>query len=256
MGFKVFNTTIGGLSGILTGATTGDWSAVGQGLLSGASQDYENYEAKAAAKRANEEQIAFWNMQNAYNSPVEQMKRLEEAGLNPMLVYGGGNVSGNSASAIGTAQSAGNKANYQATVQGIQALSNIKNTNANTNAQQANTLATYQDITNMQTANKIQQADLEQKQQDVAMGALDLEYAKKEQELRLKDLENRKAGVKRETVWNESGAGDIEYGIDKALDTVGQFVPIVNAVRGLSRSQAGFDREASRYRPRYTSRRR
>lgn len=36
-----------------------------------------------------------WNAENAYNTPAEQMKRLQEAGLNPNLVYGNGTVSGN-----------------------------------------------------------------------------------------------------------------------------------------------------------------
>lgn len=36
-------------------------------------------------------------LQNAYNSPAEQMKRLREAGLNPNLVYGNGVVQGQSA---------------------------------------------------------------------------------------------------------------------------------------------------------------
>ncbi|AJK28323.1 hypothetical protein [Eel River basin pequenovirus] len=35
--------------------------------------------------------IAFWNMQNEYNSPEAQMKRFRSAGLNPLLVYGQGN---------------------------------------------------------------------------------------------------------------------------------------------------------------------
>lgn len=34
--------------------------------------------------------LADWNMQNEYNSPAAQMKRLKEAGLNPNLVYGDG----------------------------------------------------------------------------------------------------------------------------------------------------------------------
>jgi hypothetical protein len=33
---------------------------------------------------------ADWNQTNEYNSPVEQMKRLKAAGLNPNLVYGNG----------------------------------------------------------------------------------------------------------------------------------------------------------------------
>lgn len=36
--------------------------------------------------------IAFWNLQNAYNSPQEQMKRFQAAGLNPHLIYGQGNA--------------------------------------------------------------------------------------------------------------------------------------------------------------------
>ena len=41
-----------------------------------------------AAKRQNEMQKEWWNMQNEYNSPKEQMKRMMEAGLNPNLMYG------------------------------------------------------------------------------------------------------------------------------------------------------------------------
>jgi hypothetical protein len=39
--------------------------------------------------RQRDDNIAFWNMHNEYNSPAMQMKRLREAGLNPNLVYGG-----------------------------------------------------------------------------------------------------------------------------------------------------------------------
>lgn len=39
-----------------------------------------------------------WNAMNAYNHPKQQMLRLREAGLNPLLVYGSGGVSGNSSS--------------------------------------------------------------------------------------------------------------------------------------------------------------
>lgn len=41
--------------------------------------------------------LEMWNLQNQFNDPVHQMKRLQEAGLSPHLVYGGGNVTGNSA---------------------------------------------------------------------------------------------------------------------------------------------------------------
>lgn len=34
--------------------------------------------------------IDMWNMNNTYNSPQQQMRRLQEAGLNPNLAYGNG----------------------------------------------------------------------------------------------------------------------------------------------------------------------
>lgn len=36
--------------------------------------------------------IDFWNQQNSYNSPEQQMARLQKAGLNPHLVYGNGSA--------------------------------------------------------------------------------------------------------------------------------------------------------------------
>lgn len=46
-----------------------------------------------AMKDQNSAQWDMWNAQNAYNMPAAQMKRLKEAGLNPMLVYGSGSHS-------------------------------------------------------------------------------------------------------------------------------------------------------------------
>lgn len=39
-------------------------------------------------REANAINLANWNRQTQYNSPAEQMKRLESAGLNPNLAYG------------------------------------------------------------------------------------------------------------------------------------------------------------------------
>lgn len=43
---------------------------------------------RAAAREQNKMAIDWWNMQNEYNSPKSQIKRLVEAGLNPNLMYG------------------------------------------------------------------------------------------------------------------------------------------------------------------------
>lgn len=72
-------------------------SAVG-GILGMASQGSANRANMELAKYAFSENERMWNMQNAYNTPTAQMERLKEAGLNPNLVYGNGQVVGNTTS--------------------------------------------------------------------------------------------------------------------------------------------------------------
>jgi len=43
-------------------------------------------------QRQYNDNLAFWAMQNDYNSPQAQMRRFQEAGLNPNLIYGQGNA--------------------------------------------------------------------------------------------------------------------------------------------------------------------
>lgn len=44
--------------------------------------------------RAFQQNLQMWNLKNAYDSPAEQMKRFEAAGLNKNLIYGQSNTSG------------------------------------------------------------------------------------------------------------------------------------------------------------------
>lgn len=55
------------------------------------------------SRRQNKRMVDFWRMNNEYNHPSAQMARLQEAGLNPNLIYGSG-VSGatGQSSPIGT----------------------------------------------------------------------------------------------------------------------------------------------------------
>ena len=53
------------------------------------------------AKYQNEQNIKMWNMNNEYNTPAMQMQRMQEAGLNPNLMYGQG-TTGNASSAPDT----------------------------------------------------------------------------------------------------------------------------------------------------------
>lgn len=60
------------------------------GLASGVLNNYYNKKAQSAQ---NDVQWQMWQMNNAYNSPKSVMARLEEAGVNPNLVYGNGGAS-------------------------------------------------------------------------------------------------------------------------------------------------------------------
>ena len=72
----------------------GFWSALGGAagsvVSSLADTVLNSYYNKKAASKQNEYQWSFWQANNDYNSPKSQMQRLEEAGLNPNLVYGNG----------------------------------------------------------------------------------------------------------------------------------------------------------------------
>lgn len=77
----------------------------GASLISQGANAYSTNRANQKAQTFAREQydrqradaLSDWNMQNSYNSPQAQMKRLTDAGLNPNLVYGAtapGNSSG------------------------------------------------------------------------------------------------------------------------------------------------------------------
>lgn len=101
--------------------------AVGESIVNGAlgligtgmQLEFEQGEAQkerewneAMMNKQNEWNLNMWNMTNEYNSPANQRKRMEEAGLNP-LYYG---LDGSSASGMESAQALG----YQrASMQGM-----------------------------------------------------------------------------------------------------------------------------------------
>lgn len=46
---------------------------------------------KDTMREQNEFNLQMWHMQNDYNKPISQMRRYEEAGLNPLFIYNQGN---------------------------------------------------------------------------------------------------------------------------------------------------------------------
>lgn len=59
------------------------------------------YQQKAM-EQTRQMNLEAWNMQNAYNTPSAQMERLQAAGLNPRLIYGGGSSAPNMSGPIQT----------------------------------------------------------------------------------------------------------------------------------------------------------
>lgn len=85
------------------GLLTGGLSAIGNAITGGASarKQYQ-YQSKLMDKQ-NNFALSMYNMDNRYNSPVMQRARLEEAGLNPNLMYGNGGIQNTSSGAPGSA---------------------------------------------------------------------------------------------------------------------------------------------------------
>ncbi|UIB81466.1 DNA pilot protein [Flyfo microvirus Tbat2_156] len=54
----------------------------------------QNQRDDATWNRQNAYNMAMWDKENAYNSPLAQMARFKEAGLNPNLIYGQSNTGG------------------------------------------------------------------------------------------------------------------------------------------------------------------
>lgn len=81
------------------------------GLIGQSQQNTSNEQLNAVNRRWQEKMaklnyqrnIEMWNMQNAYNTPAQQVKRLRQAGLNPNLLYGNGSAATGNASDISPA---------------------------------------------------------------------------------------------------------------------------------------------------------
>lgn len=72
------------------GVAAGAINAGSQANLNVANRNF----ALGMYNRTREDNLEFWNMQNAYNSPQAQRARLESAGLNPNLMAGNASAGG------------------------------------------------------------------------------------------------------------------------------------------------------------------
>lgn len=122
----LFNTILGAVGSGLS-AIPGPWAAVGNGLSSIASEYNAKEQLEAEQKFASAEaqknrdfqtserlasqeyNLEMWNLNNDYNSPVEQLKRAQAAGINPNSIFSSGNGGGfTPASPVTTSPMSGN----------------------------------------------------------------------------------------------------------------------------------------------------
>jgi len=79
-------TTTGGIpAGAITAATS-IANLISQGAMNRKTRKWN----EAMYGKQREDALADWARTNEYNSPLQQMARLKEAGLSPHLIYGGG----------------------------------------------------------------------------------------------------------------------------------------------------------------------
>lgn len=106
----------------------------------------------------------MWEKQNAYNTPVEQRRRLEQAGLNPNLMMNGGSA--------GTAETA-----PTADTSGIQQVPDVGSTIASGYQQFGNSLSNAaSQIAGMVYNNGLQQANVNKVQAEAQSASQDARY--------------------------------------------------------------------------------
>lgn len=116
------------------GAISGGVSAGSQlmgGIIGSIMQKRENarqrdYELQMY-NRQKADNIKFWEMENQYNTPVNQMQRLKDAGLNPNLMYGSPQSGGNAGSISSPTQGVSNSTKTVNPLQGFDASAVLTN---------------------------------------------------------------------------------------------------------------------------------
>lgn len=159
---------------LVGGIISGAGSLLG-GLFGGSgSKNAAKYQLQAAREtnqmnyRIAQENNAFnermWDKQNSYNSPVEQRRRLEQAGLNPNLMMSGGSA--------GTAETA-----PTADTSGVQQVPDIGSTIASGYQQFGNSLSNAaSQIAGMVYNNDLQQANAAKANADANSASQDAQY--------------------------------------------------------------------------------
>uniref|UniRef100_A0AAU8AXX7 DNA pilot protein n=1 Tax=Dulem virus 108 TaxID=3145585 RepID=A0AAU8AXX7_9VIRU len=202
---------------------------------------YQNEWQAQENEKAYQRNLQMWNLQNAYNSPTQQMARLRSAGLNPNLVYGSG-VTGNSAGSTPQYQPADIKraelSPYRGWNQGLtDAVSNFLAFRSN--RAQVENMEAQNSLIRQQTATEAtRQANIAA---STARSEFDLTQANrlKDVSVSMAEAQMSKAQHDASTAWSQSQQSWIKTNIDRALQetrikiTKEEYNSLVQATRRL-----------------------
>ena len=151
---------LGSLGAVLGGPIGGLVGSLGASLIG-------NRGAKNRQQLADRKNIQFWEMQNAYNTPKQQMARLKDAGLNPNLIYGSNANTGVAGSVSPSKASPYNIQNpvpsaVQTALMGAQ-INNLNSVTAKNRAETARTvgMTPYQVDASLSKANQARQSAIQ-----------------------------------------------------------------------------------------------
>lgn len=179
------------------GAAVGAAAQIGGELIGNKQQNAGNFKQRKWAREQNEKAYAYqtemWDKTNAYNSPVEQMKRLKAAGINPNLIYGSGSESGG----ITSPMSAPNQQSYVNPNQGINIGESVARVYDTTSKALSN------DLTKIQIAAEAQRI-AESQVRSAKMGGVDTQKGYQEINESTSRIEAQQAGTVRTKVGTEA----------------------------------------------------
>ena len=157
----------------MLGTIVGGLAGLGDSLLQRSGQQEANRTNIKLAREQRQWQEDMWNMQNKYNHPIQQMVRMRQAGLNPHLMYGQGNV-GNASDVKGYSRA--QVENINKGWQGMSAMLQNRNIDATTNNVEANTANTIQERKNKIIDGLIKSLQLDRGKLDYKTAQLIQEY--------------------------------------------------------------------------------
>lgn len=180
---------------------TGGIGLVG-GMFSGQKANKTNLKIARETNAANfrlaqyqaDQNLKLWNLNNEYNTPLAQMERYQQAGLNPHLIYGNGSASagnsGSPAASFDRPTMVAPKQDYSYIPNAIQAAMNGLMSTAAVQKTNSETAINYQNLENLQKDSAIKELLIIKQQLDNATTRTEQKYLERMLEAKISNLDS------------------------------------------------------------------